>query len=104
MSRTCAYAQVRPSLFASVSVPEVLGCSVSPCRSQWDFDGHVVFVPTTVLNESHSTLDVAQDIELQRETCCSCRSESFARISDIHMSGLVVKNHVSSKKVFSGTM
>ena len=54
--RLCASA---PSLFASVSV--VLGCSVSPCRSQWDFDGHVVLVPTTVLNESHSFLVLSQD-------------------------------------------
>ena len=71
-----------PTLFASVSVLVVLGCSVSPCRSQWDFDGHVVFVPTTVLNESHSFFVLSQDwlvvytcfgssIELQRETCCS---------------------------------
>ena len=49
--RICASA---PSLFASVSVFEVLGCGESPCRSQWDFDGHVVFLPTTVLNASHS--------------------------------------------------
>ena len=33
--RICASA---PSLFASVSVSEVLGCGESPCRSQWDFD------------------------------------------------------------------
>ena len=52
------------ALFASVSVLEVLGCSVSPCRSQWDFDGHVVFVPTTVLNESHSFFVLSQ------VTCC----------------------------------
>ena len=49
--RICASA---PSLFASVSLSEVLGCGESPCRSQWDFDGHVVFLPTTVLNASHS--------------------------------------------------
>ena len=34
--RICASA---PSLFASVSVSEVLGCGESLCRSQWDFDG-----------------------------------------------------------------
>ena len=78
VSRTCAYAHLRlPSLPLFLS----LKCQVtaSPCRSQWDFDGHVVFcshnsfecVSQFLCSQPGPTccvhLILAQDIELKRK-------------------------------------
>ena len=83
MSRTVRICASAPSLLASVSDSEVLGCGESPCRSQWDFDGHVVFLThnsfecvsqfllfsalSRALGHIPNAFALAQDIELEKK-------------------------------------
>ena len=64
VSRTCAYAQVRlPSLPLFLSLKCYV--TVSPCRSQWDFDGHFVFC-------AHKSFDCVSQFLCSQPgpTCC----------------------------------